>query len=380
VGKAQIRVVEGPNRGIVLDLPLGRRVVIGRGDDVDLHLSDANISPRHCALEYRLSGVFVEDLQSSTGTVLDGRSLNGRGCMAPDSASLLLGGSRLQIFLNHPEESPPQIPGVSISRRLGAGASGTVWEGVIRSSRQPVAIKFLDPNADPITRERFEREASLKDRLKHPGIAEIHSLLVVNGRPCLVRELVAGRSLEQHVEEDGALDWAEAFAIGIMIAQALSHAHSHGVVHRDVKPENIVMDQQRRQPKLIDFDLAKRLPGATHPGLTRLTETGEGLGSLAYLAPEQLTAARDVGAVADIYGLGMTLYHLITGSRPFRDVEPEDFITALNETGPRALGDVVPSLPTEAREALERAYDPDPAKRYADARSFAMALSYAASS
>lgn len=378
MGTAQVHVVDGPDRGIVLELPLGGRVVIGRGEQVDLHLSDANVSRRHCALEHRLAGVYVEDLQSSTGTVLDGRRINGRAVMAPDSANLVLGGSRLQIFRNLPQDPFPDIPGVSVSRRLGAGASGTVWEAIYTSTRQPIAVKLLATDADEVARRRFEREASLKDRLSHPGIAQIFELLVVDGRPCLIRELILGRSLEQHLEEDGPLDWSEAFGIGVTIAQALSHAHSRGVVHRDLKPGNIIMDRQRRAPKLIDFDLAKRLPGATHPGMTRLTQTGEGLGSLSYLAPEQLSAARDVGPVADIYGLAMTLYHLVSGRRPFVDVEPEDFISALNETGPRSLAELVPSLPPEARAVLERAYDPDPAKRYADARSFAMALTYAA--
>jgi serine/threonine protein kinase len=377
VGTAQLRVLAGPDRGIVLDLPLGSRVVIGCGEAVDLRLNDADVSSRHCALEHRLAGVFVEDLQSSTGTILDGKRINGRCQLAADSASLDLGGSRLQIFRSRPQAPFPEIPGLTIVRRLGAGASGVVYEAVIQATREAVAVKILAADADDVSRQRFEREATLRDRLDHPGIARIIKLTRLGGRPCLIRELVPGVSLEEQVDNDGSMHWPQAFSIGITIAQALAHAHGRGVVHRDVKPANIIIDRNYRGPKLIDFDLAKRMPESTQGTLTRLTQTGEGLGSLSYLAPEQLTAARDVGAVADIYGLGMTLYHLVTGQRPFLDVEPEDYISALTETGPRSLAELAPNTPEHARKVLERAYDPDPAKRYADARTFAMCLSQA---
>ena len=377
MGNAQVRVVAGPDRGIVLELPLGSRVLIGCGDGVDLRLNDLKISPRHCALEHRLAGVFVEDLQSSAGTILDGQRVNGRSRLASADASLALGESRLQILRTLPQDALPSLPGMTLIRRLGEGTSGIVYEAVIQETREAVAIKLLAEDADDIARERFEREATLRDRLKHPGIARIIRLTRVAGRPCLIRELVPGRSLEERLEEDGSLHWPEAFSIGITIAQALAHAHAQGVIHRDVKPANIIMDKNYRQPKLIDFDLAKRMPETSQETLTRLTQTGDGIGSLSYLAPEQLTQARDVGPHADIYGLGMTLYHLISGQRPFLDVDPEDFIDALTRTGPRSLHEFAGATPAHACKVLEAAYDPDPAKRYVDARTFAMSLSQA---
>lgn len=377
MGNAQVRVVAGPDRGINLELPLGSRVLIGCGDGVDLRLSDGKISARHCALEHRLAGVFVEDLQSSSGTILDGQRINGRGQLAAADASLDLGESRLQILRSLPQEALPKIPGITIIRRLGEGASGIVYEAVIQETREAVAIKLLAEDADDVARERFEREATLRDCLKHPGIARIIKLTRPGGRPCLIRELIPGRSLEERLEEDGPLHWPEAFSIGITIAQALAHAHTQGVLHRDVKPANIIMDKNYRQPKLIDFDLAKRIPGTGQETLTRLTQTGDGLGSLSYLAPEQLTQARDVGPAADIYGLAMTLYHLISGQRPFLDVDPEDFIAALTQTGPRPLHELAGAVPVHACRVLEKGYDPDPKKRYVDARTFAMFLSQA---
>lgn len=359
---------------MVFDLPLGRRVVIGRGEDVDLRLHDADVSHHHCALEHRLAGVYVEDLQSTGGTLLDGDQVNAPGQLAADSADLRVGSSRLQIFRNMPDEPFPEIPGITIVRRLGAGGSGTVYEGLIVASKQVVAVKLLAIDADEVARQRFEREAALRDRLNHPGIAKILQLMRVDGRPCLVREMVPGRSLEAVVAEDGPMIWSEAFAIGVSVAQALAHAHSRGVVHRDVKPGNIIMDERGRQPRLIDFDLAKRL-GPSRGSLTQLTQTGEGLGSLSYLAPEQLTGARDVNAQADIYGLGMTLYHMISGVQPFSDVDPEDYISALYESGPRAISQLVPGLPSSVLRVLERSYATKADQRHEDAKSFAMALS-----
>ncbi|RMG14432.1 MAG: FHA domain-containing protein [Planctomycetota bacterium] len=370
---AELRVVEGPDRGARIELPLGARLLLGRGDEADLRLNDANVSRRHCAVEHSLAGVFVEDLGSTSGTLLDGARVNGGGPVrAPHGADLRLGGTRLQVLLSLPREPLPALPGVEVIRHLGEGASGSVFEARLPDGT-PVALKLLAADADEVTRRRFEREAELRDRLEHPAIARVLRLARLGGRPCLLRELVPGRSLANRLAE-GPLSWVEALELGVTVAGALAHAHERGVVHRDVKPQNIILDERGRRPTLIDFDLALRSPTATSEELTRLTRTGEGLGTLSYLAPEQLTQAHAVDPRADVYGLGLTLYHAVTGQRPFADVPPEEFLEALARRGPAPLRSLAPRLPSSACEALERAYAPTPADRYPSARAFAMRL------
>jgi len=193
------------------------------------------------------------------------------------------------------------------------------------------------------------REAELSSRLSHCALPRVHDLCsTVDGALVLIRELIPGDSLAQRVTRLGALDWPEACGLGATLAGALAHAHERGVVHRDVKPQNVILSPTG--PKLIDLGLGR---ASSASELTRLTASREGLGTLLYLAPEQLTDAHRVDGKADVCGLGLTLYHALVGEPPFMDVEPEDFLTALRERGPSPLPD---HLPRVVHSVLASAY------------------------
>jgi serine/threonine protein kinase len=375
---ARVDVVAGVDAGRSLDLPLGARLVVGRGHDADLRLSDAQVSRRHCALEHGLAGIKVVDLESRTGCVIEQEGRRGPApTLVAARAHVELGATVLLLTRStRAQPAPPRVRGVRLLRLLGEGGSGTVWEGA-RDDGVAVAVKVLLPEADPIARARFEREAGLAARLEHPGIARILGLARADdGRPCLVRALVRGRSLRERIDE-GALPWPEVARLGVAVAGALAHAHAHGVVHRDVKPGNVVLEEPGGAPLLIDFDLARRLASTSEqPRATvaRLTATGEGLGSLAYVAPEQLLSARDADARSDVYGLGLTLYHAVAGVAPFADVDPEDFLEALETRGPRPLAALAPALPVALRDAIARAHAVRPDDRFASAADLARAL------
>ncbi len=376
---ARVDVIEGPDAGRSIDLPLGARVVVGRGADVDLRLADPQVSRRHCALEHGLGGVRVVDLESRTGTVVDqgGRRAGAPGLVL-ERARVEVGATVLSLVRStRGGPPPPSVAGVRLLRVLGEGGSGTVWEGTREDDGAEVAVKVLLPEADAVARARFEREADLAARLVHPGIARLFGLRhAADGRPCLVRELVRGRSLLERIELDGRLPWPEVVGLGAALAAALAHAHAHGVIHRDVKPGNVVLEAPRGTPRLIDFDLARRLgtDERTRATVARLTATGEGLGSLAYVAPEQLSSARDADARADVYGLGLTLYHAASGVTPFTDVDPEDFLDALTTRGPRPLVALVPDLPPALSAAIARAHAVRPADRHPSAADLARDL------
>lgn len=376
---ARVDVIEGPDAGRSLDVPLGARVIVGRGHDADLRLSDPQVSRRHCALEHGLGGVRVVDLDSRGGTTVehDGRRSSGGPTLVLARARIELGATVLSLVrTTQSGPPPPEVPGVRLVRVLGEGGSGTVWEGALDDGAA-VAVKVMLPEADAIARARFEREADLAARLVHPGIARLLGLRhAADGRPCLVRELVPGRSLLDRIELDGRLPWREVAALGAAVAGALAHAHAHGVVHRDVKPGNVVLEAPHGAPRLIDFDLARRLATGerTRATVARLTATGEGLGSLAYVAPEQLFDARAADARSDVYGLGLTLYHAASGVTPFADVDPEDFIDALTARGPRPLEALTPDLPPALVDAVARAHALRPEERFESAADLARAL------
>ncbi len=372
-GDAWVVVVQGLDEGQRAALPLGRRLIVGRGAEADLRLRDANVSRAHCALERRVAGVVIEDLGSRFGTHVADAPLEGPRLVSRIS-EVRLGDTVLRVEPG-PGPTPPGVPGYRLERPLGDGGGGVVWSAVAHDGR-PVAVKVMAPESDERGRRRFEREAALLARLDHPAIAPVVGLVrAADGRPCLVRGLVAGRTLEARLEAERRLPWAEVAWLGARLAEALDHAHQRGVVHRDVKPGNVVLGEGDRAPVLIDFDLARRtgLPGGG-TALTRLTETGEGLGTLGYLAPEQLTDAHGAGPLADVYGLGATLWHALTGRRPFSDVEPVAFFDALRRRGPGPAGPHAPDAPPALIALVERATAPRPEARPPSAGALAQAL------
>ena len=366
-----LRVVEGPDAGQTRLLGPGQRLVIGRAEGCDLRLNDAQCSRRHCVVEHRPSGLWVEDLGSRGGTLVLGREFRGSGALVPPGgARVRLGGTELVFQIREAPPRPlPQVPGYALEERLGEGGSGEVYAARELSTGLRVAIKLLRREADATTRARAAREARLASQLEHPGIARVLGLIEGGERLVLVRELAEGESLEDRLRA-GPLPWRDAFRLGAAVAEALEAAHRLGVIHRDIKPGNIVCG--RAGPRLIDFDLALGLGGSFEQTLTRLTETGQGLGTLCYLPPEQLRDAHRAGPLSDVYGLGVTLYHALKGSPPFSEVGPNEFLRSLLETGPRPLEGG--ELPPEEAKIVARAYALNPSDRHPSAAAFAAAL------
>ena len=360
--------------GRALPLALGARLEAGRDPACALALP-APAAARHLAIEHRLAGVVVECLAGPAWEVTGEAAPLAPGqrrALAAGGLELRLAGLRLQVRIvaGAAPEGPPALPGLALERRLGAGASGEVWAGRLLRSGEPVAVKLIELGEDSLAGPRARREARLAERLRHPGIARILDLFPAEGRLVLVRELVPGPTLAELLTTRGRLPWAAAARLGIEAAGALAHAHAQGVVHRDVKPANLVLDAQGR-PRLIDFDLAGGLDAAL--ALTRLTASGEGLGSLGYLAPEQLDGAHEVDARADVYGLGATLLHALSGQAPHAAVEPEALLAAIRR-GPRPLRALAPDLPPVLGEVIDRACAPDPARRWPDMTALTAAL------
>lgn len=250
---------------------------------------------------------------------------------------------------------------------LGTGAFGQVFKAIDSELDRPVAVKVLRGGAGASKEdvERFLREARSAARLRHPGIVSIHATgQAPDGSPFLVEEFVHGFTLAAHVKE-GPLDPRRAGEIVAALADALAYAHAHGVVHRDVKPSNIMLDPEGR-PHLMDFGLAKRESDEPPE-----TVEGQVLGTPAYMSPEQARGESSrVDGRSDVYSLGVVLYELLTGERPFRGNRRMLLLQVLDDEPrpPHRLNDRVPrDLETIALKAMAKA----PARRYATAADLA---------
>jgi eukaryotic-like serine/threonine-protein kinase len=259
-----------------------------------------------------------------------------------------------------PTHGTPQAPLVleryRLHRRLGAGAFGTVWMARDERLDRDVAVKILA--RERIVGGRFEREARAAARLAHPGIVTLYEAAVDDEGAYLVSELVVGATLDTLLLA-GRLSDRDVVAIGIALCDALVHAHAQGVVHRDVKPSNVLVpDAPASAPqlaKLTDFGVARVIGGDT------LTITGDVLGTLAYMAPEQAEGL-EVGAPADLYSLALVIYEALTGVNPVR--------TGTAARGARRLGAHLPplrrqrrDLPRELGQGIDHALRPRPRER-----------------
>ncbi|MCX4815379.1 protein kinase [Streptomyces sp. NBC_01239] len=240
--------------------------------------------------------------------------------------------------------------------RLGRGGMGVVWRAVDEVLGREVAVKelrtFTDAHGPELAdlRLRMQREARAAARVRHPGVVAVHDIAEVDGRPLIVMELIDGPSLDDVLSERGPIDPREAAGIGAKVMEALAAAHAVGVLHRDVKPGNILLDRSGRVV-LTDFGIAT-MDDPGDGSATHLTRSGELIGSLDYLAPERAQGA-DPGPSSDVWALGATLYAAVEGTSPFRRTSTYSTLTAIVSEPlpePRRAGRLGPVL----RQLMEK--------------------------
>ncbi|GAA2364335.1 hypothetical protein GCM10010246_65470 [Streptomyces cuspidosporus] len=259
---------------------------------------------------------------------------------------------------------------------LGRGGMGVVCKAVDEVLGREVAVKVLRAYTDSSgpeladLRVRMRREARAAARIRHSGVITVHDVTDEGGLPVIVMELIEGRSLDDVIDERGVVDPLEAAAIGARVADALAAGHHAGVLHRDVKPGNVLLDHDGRVV-LTDFGIASmEAPG--DDATTKLTRSGELIGSLDYLAPER-AQGQEPGAASDVWALGMTLYAAVEGSSPFRRTSVWSTLTAIVTEPlpePRRAGPLTP--------VLHVMMDKDPATRPSAAEAGAMLAAVAA--
>jgi serine/threonine-protein kinase len=255
-----------------------------------------------------------------------------------------------------------------VTRMLGEGGMGRVYEARHRRlTGKRFAIKLLHPDLarQPEVVTRFQREAEAASGISHPNVVGVHDVGVTDdGQPYIVAELLSGEELGEHLERVGKVAPADAVRIVRQICKALQAAHDKGVVHRDVKPENVFLTGDLGRPdtmlvKVLDFGISK----VASAGGESLTKTGMVMGTPDYMAPEQARGDR-VDARADVYAVGAILYRALTGRKPFEGLDPMATLTAVLVQEPGRPTTLNPTVPLALELVVQRAMAKNPSDRY----------------
>jgi len=255
-------------------------------------------------------------------------------------------------------------------REMGKGATARIYQARDASGRT-VALKVLRPELlVSVEADRFVREISLASQLSHPNIARLLDSGSVEWVVFYAMELVDGPTLRERLDAGPPLTEAEVVSTAADLLAALEHAHSHGVVHRDVKPENIVLSPQRGAV-LLDFGIARAMQES---GGSKLTGTGIAVGTCQYMSPEQIMATTDLDQRTDLYSLGCLLYECVTGAPPF--VHPNDSVVMQRQVleAPVELTERRPDIDRALASCIMRALAKRPADRWSTAAEMRGAL------
>jgi serine/threonine-protein kinase len=271
---------------------------------------------------------------------------------------------------------PPQKPGeigrlgdYEILEVVGKGGMGIVLKAFDPELRRIVAIKVMSPMLAGHTtgRVRFRREAQAAAAVNHDHIVTIHAVLEAKGLPFIVMQYIAGRSLQQRIDDCGALELKEILRIGMQAASGLAAAHAQGLVHRDIKPANILLENGIERVKITDFGLARATDDA------RVTQSGIVAGTPQYMSPEQ-AGGKSVDHRADLFSLGGVLYAMCTGYAPFRASSSMAVLKKVCDESPRPIRELNPEIPDWLAAIVDKLMAKDPKDRFQSAQEVASLL------
>ena len=262
------------------------------------------------------------------------------------------------------DRPPGRVGAWQFQRELGRGGMGRIFEVVHVATGQRAALKLIEAPESPEQLERFGLEARIMAGLRHPALLRVLDILEADGVPAIVLELMAG-SLQDRVRREGAMPWREGLELMARVADGLEHAHSRGILHRDIKLDNILLAEDG-SPRLADFGLARLAENEQS-----LTDTGVLLGTPHTMSPEQIETPRLIDVRSDIYSLGATLYELLSGRRPVAGRAVLEIFQRAVQGELTPLHEVAPELPAEVHElvmsclAMRREHRPESAARFA---------------
>ncbi len=267
-----------------------------------------------------------------------------------------------------------QILHYEVGSLIGVGGMSKVYKGTDVKLGRPVAIKVLKPNltGTPDLVERFKKEARFQAGLAHPGIVSVHDYHADGNLLCIIMEFVEGMSVSKLIKSSGGPLPLE-FCLEVMaqVLAAVDYAHQQGVIHRDMKPSNIIVQDLGGQTlaRVVDFGIAKLADAG--PGMTAADDI---LGTVHYMSPEQIESSMSVTKLTDVYSLGVTLYKMVTGKVPFDSQSDARTMAMIDEGKPAPPREINPHIGEDLEKVILRAMARDPEKRYQSCAEFAATL------
>lgn len=349
-------VTAGPDKGLAFTLTAGQTVQVGRSQAATTQLTDPAVSRVHCEIEAAADHAVLHNI-STNGTLVNGEPATER--LLKNGDLIRVGNSELRFASAESGEAstamiPPAAPAAApassdlaslvgkalthyqIDAVIARGASGTVFKARDTRDNQVVALKVLLPEFSHNEEEmqRFVRAMKTMLPVHHPNIVQILAAGKTGPWCWLAMEHVEGESLTkviQRIGVAGMLDWKQAYRVAVHIGQALDYAHGQSIIHRNVTPQNILLRGSDKVAKLGDLMLAKALEGVMAKDVTR---PGELLGDVAYMAPERTKGVGAVDGRSDLYGLGATVYAVLTGRPPFSALSLPELIVKIRNAEP----------------------------------------------
>jgi len=378
---AQLAVASGPDQGKLYPLPPGETMQVGRSQATTIRLTDPAVSRVHFELEIGEDQVVLHNI-SSQGTLVNGQPAVELALKTGDV--IRIGNSELRFMGKEesatiaPVEAPlsaneplSNLAGKSLAYFLveeviARGNSGIVFRALDTRHNQAVALKVLEPafSKNEEEMQRFVRAMKTMLPVRHPNLVSILGAGKTGPLCWIAMDYIEGESLTkviQRIGVAGMLDWRHAFRVAVDIARALDYAHGQSIIHRNVTPQNILLRKSDKVALLGDLMLAKALEGTL---ARHVTKPGELLGDVAYMSPEQTRGATDIDGRADLYGLGATVYAVLTGRPPFTGDAIADVVAKIRNAEPEKPKKYQLSIPDMFQGAVLKLLAKRPQDRY----------------
>lgn len=385
----KLLIIDGPDSGRAFSLEKGETLLIGRGQSSNTRIDDPRLSRVHCRLVVGHEGAVLFDDNSTSGTFIDGKRIRSRQLRSGDT--IAAGDSKLRYIdesansetslakgLKNPpppksgrEQDIRSLTGKTLGHfKIGelahSGTTSALFHAHDEKSDRDAVVKVMIPStmSDDDQRSRFVRAVHAMIKVRHPNLVEVYGAGKQGVFCWCAMERIDGISVLEMIEligSGGKLDWREVFRVGVQVARALECAHRHQVIHRNVTPENLMQRRNDRVVKLCDLMLAKALKGTQ---ARQVTAPGQLVGNVAYMSPERMIDTSNLDWRSDQYGLGATLYALLTGHPPFEGKTLPELVRDVRSRKIRFSGDLFADVPTEFRLIVERMLEKDRTARF----------------
>ncbi len=367
---ATLLIENGPNKGTGFELKPGGLYTLGRDPQCDLVLHGELVSRQHCRVKEFKGAYYAKDLDSLNGIFLNDQRVTQVELKPGDKLQL---GDAVLTFLDESLAKAKQektLGGYRLLERVGRGGMGTVYRAIQISLDREVAFKVLSPELvkDKSFVEQFFREARAAGQLNHPHIVQVYDVGQEGDTFYYSMEFVRGGSLEDRLREQGRLSVEESLRVAHETATALEYAELRGIVHRDIKPDNLMLAEDGRV-RVADLGLALSLKSSAD------TKGQPILGTPHFISPEQ-ALRRDIDIRSDIYSLGATLYRMLAGRTVFTGASAEEIIRKAVRDEPQPLRELNPEVPEKVAALVHRMLKKNPDERFASARELREALDH----